>query len=707
MIKKLTIVLLCIALGIYIFIAQDKHYETFEEHKTELKYLIPDLSKIPQDIIQALKEGEEHEQILKRGFVVQDYLAVTRKNILNIYRSILSADIPFGSKDQIEQFLMPGKAQEIRLIRKCIKENGVMNEVFQIAIQGQGGISNAKMETPKILNEDQLKNMKQIFDTFSPEVNDRVCKLYFEVPLRDRENNLLMDSKGDFRTIEVDIFLKNREGSLIPFFIDGEVKFHEKKRKQALSCATEYRLRSATHPCYLGIDVTDRQGLRSRNVALAGIPRDIEENELVNFEANSHITNQIANQFRKWTSSEISQLIFTPFPKRLGVYLNKRVLLNAEPFGFGPSAAIGEIFPYLRNRVSHLSYVGRGHTLDLQKKLPYDEVFDCSEDTFDKRKEKFIAVAKDFDVFITASDFESACWAKELGLTLVIYDPLTWYWKQVPEVVGRADLYVAQNFFGVAERIMNAPEFFPNYAIVPAIVSGIHDKTVEINQQNLLVNMGGLSNPYTTSKDLEDFAKIIFEIVHIILEPAYDETTYVSSKSIVDAVQHICPAKTLQPQQVQECLSASKLAIMTSGLGNIYEASSMSKKVLWLPPANDSQGQQIKLLKQHGMADYSIDWSDIFIDEKPIDYFGSQENVMKEIAVYMKRLSNEPKAKARFITLLCDHYEKAQTKIPPNLGKLAYTFEIHGAKQTAEAILQSLIIRAELTSGARHEDCRN
>jgi hypothetical protein len=687
MIKKVVVVFLFVLLGAYAFLDYKKCNSISEVHKTELKYLIPDLSKIPHDIIQSLEKGEEHQDILKRGFVVQDYLAVTRKNIFNVYRSVLSAEIPFGNEDQIKQFSMPGKVQEIRFMRKCIKEDGVIKEVFQVAIQGRGDMSNAKMDTPEFLNEDQLKRMKKIFNTFSSEVNDRVCKLYFEMPLKDIEDSLVIDSKGNSRTVEVDVFFKNRENVLTPFFINGEVKFREKEREEALLFASNYRLNTTNNPSYFGADVTNKQGLKSRSIALAGMPKDIEEHD---FEANTSIINQIANQFKDWTFPEINQLIFSPSSKQIGIYLNKKVLVNAESFGFGPSAAISEIFPYLRNRISHLSYIGTGHTLDLQRKLPYDEVFDYGEDTSDKRKEKFIAIAKDFDIFITASDFETARWAKEQGLNLVIYDPLTWYWKQIPEIIGEADFYVAQNFLGVEKRLQDESTLFPDYAIVPPIISGIHDKTAEHNQQTLLVNMGGLSNPYMSLQDLEHFAKTTFSVIYNTLDPLYDVTNYLSSKSIVETVQEICPAKTLQPQEVQDCLSASNLAIMTSGLGNIYEASSMSKKVIWLPPANDSQGQQISLLRQHKMADYSIDWSDIFIDEEPIDYFSSQEVVMSKIATYMKRLSNEPKAKARFTVLLCVNYEEAQSKKSPRLAKLTDMFEVNGAKQAAECILQNL-----------------
>jgi hypothetical protein len=687
--KKLTVLLLLVSVALLALVGRALFFSPDPEQKTEVKYLVPDLSKISPDIIQALINGDEQEQIIRRGFVIQDYLAVTRKNILNVYRALAAANIPFAAQAELDRFSMAGKAQEIRLMRKCIKENGAVKETYQISIKGRGGLSSVSIATPETLDVDQNQKLREIFTAFYPEVNDRVYKLYFEIPLMGKENTLVQDRAGHSRTVEIDLFLKNTDGKPRLLFADGEVKFSEKGRR-AVAAASTFRTNEALRPAYFGLDVTEKQGFKARNIALAGLPQDVVGYLADQAPSNNQIAQQIANQFKGWATPEVAELIFAPAPEHLGVYLNKKVLLNAEAFGFGPSAAIGEIFPYLRHRIAHLSYIGTGHTLDLQKELPYEQVFDYGAETAEARKEKFVSIAKGYDIFMTASDFEAARWAKELGMELIIYDPLTWFWREIPEVIGKADFYVAQNFFGVAERLQEESDLFPDHALVPAIISGIHDLTIDDDHENLLVNMGGLSNPYTNPSDLTAFAKVVFGFSNSVLESAFEKTTYVSSRSIVEAVKAICPAQTLQPQQVQSHLSSAKLAIMTSGLGNIYEASSMRKRVIWLPPANDSQGQQVTLLKRHGMADYAIDWADIFIEDRPIDYFAPQEPVMRQIAVYMKRLAREPRAKARFINLLCDHYERAQKGLPPALAKLADTFETDGAKQAAESIIEHL-----------------
>lgn len=356
-----------------------------------------------------------------------------------------------------------------------------------------------------------------------------------------------------------------------------------------------------------------------------------------------------------------------------------KVLMNAEPFGFGPSAAIAEMVPHLRNRVSTLSFIGSGHTLDLQSKLPYDHVFELVG------KAEFEAIAREYDVFITASDFEKAAWAKELGLILIIYDPLTWYWPKLPAVISSADLYIAQNFFGVEERIAAEKDLLPKTIVVPAIVLNTH-KCCE-QSDLLLTNLGGLNNPYMSQEEILQYAEVLFKVVHASLEPKFEKAAYVTSKSIAQNMQHICPVQTLLPCEVQKTLSAAKLALMTSGLGNLFEASLMQKKVVWMPPANDSQGQQIELLEKHGMIDARVDWSDIFEGEK-IDYFAEQQQVLKQISHLMRHLAQEQDAQERFRRALLTACTKVQSVERPALSNLAITFKANGAKLTADAIVQ-------------------
>jgi hypothetical protein len=120
-----------------------------------------------------------------------------------------------------------------------------------------------------------------------------------------------------------------------------------------------------------------------------------------------------------------------------------RVLLNAESFGFGPSAAIAALHPYIKNckLIEVLDYVGNGHSVDLQRKLKYDTVYEMES------TEEFKNLIVNYDVFITALDFEKALWAQECGVKTIIYDTLLWYWRKIPQSIYNCDTYIAQDFY--------------------------------------------------------------------------------------------------------------------------------------------------------------------------------------------------------------------------------------------------------------------
>ena len=146
--------------------------------------------------------------------MIQDYLAVTRKNILNVYRALAAANIPFAAQAELDRFSMAGKAQEIRLMRKCIKENGAVKETYQISIKGRGGLSSVSIATPETLDVDQNQKLREIFTAFYPEVNDRgTTELYFEIPLMGKENTLVQDRAGHSRTVEIDLSEKYCTGA--------------------------------------------------------------------------------------------------------------------------------------------------------------------------------------------------------------------------------------------------------------------------------------------------------------------------------------------------------------------------------------------------------------------------------------------------------------------------------------------------------------
>lgn len=302
-----------------------------------------------------------------------------------------------------------------------------------------------------------------------------------------------------------------------------------------------------------------------------------------------------------------------------------KLLLNAEPFGFGPTAAIATFFPYLREKFEYIGYVGKSHTLDLQKDLPYDALHDVSLLSNDEIRE----IISSYDIFLTALDFETAGLAKSAGLKVIIYDPLTWYWKCIPEIVHRSDLYLAQDFFGVHERLSLNPEEFPeSVLVVPPIVS---EKRSRVSKKYTLINLGGLQNPLWSVDDVLRYAQIFITAIKECLPPS--ENLIVATSNAIARKMNDGGARSYNRKEMYDILENTKYAFMTSGLGNIYDAAKFDIPTVWLPPANDSQGQQLDLLRKYKMSDGQIDWADI---GNPINYFEEQPVVLGNIkeAIY-------------------------------------------------------------------------
>jgi hypothetical protein len=162
--------------------------------------------------------------------------------------------------------------------------------------------------------------------------------------------------------------------------------------------------------------------------------------------------------------------------------VNIRLLLNAEPFGFGPTAAIAAFLPHLRASFRRLAYAGVGHTLDLQRQLPYDSIHDLTGEP----PEVWRSILRDYDAFLTALDYDAASLAVDEGLKVAFYDPLVWYHPKIPDVAKRC-FYLVQDFFGVEERLKSDGHLFGNVTIVPPIVA---DHPTDRHPEITLANLG-------------------------------------------------------------------------------------------------------------------------------------------------------------------------------------------------------------------------
>ncbi|MBI1363159.1 MAG: hypothetical protein GC134_04170 [Proteobacteria bacterium] len=360
--------------------------------------------------------------------------------------------------------------------------------------------------------------------------------------------------------------------------------------------------------------------------------------------------------------------------------MRPKVLMNAESFGFGPTAAIASFFPYLRPHVPTLGYIGEGHSLDLQTPLPYNDLHDCTNWS----DSAILRVMRQYDVFVTATDFRMAALAKQAGLFTVIYDPLTWFWREMPDAVKACDMYLAQNFIGVADALAG---YLPHMRAQAHTVAPILQKAVPLHKgDTVLINFGGLLNPFWSLADAVSYARSMYRAIKATLP--VDVTPVVCASTAIAKALPEMNAKSYARADMLTLMAQSKLAFMTSGLGNIYDAAQYDLPTVWLPPTNDSQGQQLALLVNAGLTDQHIDWQHID-GSLAVDYHAPQAEVMAHI---VRRVHGLAAPAAR--TAVAHAYAQVNALGHSKTRGLIQRFGTGGAEEVAGHILNILESKA-------------
>ncbi len=356
-----------------------------------------------------------------------------------------------------------------------------------------------------------------------------------------------------------------------------------------------------------------------------------------------------------------------------------RLLLNAEPFGFGPTAAIASFFPYLQGHFAKIGYMGKMHTLDLQKDLPYDAIHDVTDVPKDERTEDYAPIFAQYDILFTAMDHKVAEEAQKAGLKVYYYDALAWYWPEIPKAVQECDLYIVQNFFGVEERVKST---FDRHAIVPPLAKQREEKG---DKHHVLINLGGLQNPYWPIDSVTEYARAVIRALRKAIPPS--EKIVIAGSQIIAARLRSEGVVTYPRQEIEKILAHSKCAFMTPGLGNIYDAAIYNLPTVWLPPANDSQGQQLVEIERHGMSDATLDWHNLGFGT-PIDYKDNQSTVLSSIAAATDMLAGSVEAQENLSRLAQIHYACVSQKTSSDTAKIVDRFGGGGECEVARLVIE-------------------
>ncbi len=203
----------------------------------------------------------------------------------------------------------------------------------------------------------------------------------------------------------------------------------------------------------------------------------------------------------------------------------------------------------------------------------------------------------------------------------------------------------------------------------------------------VLVNLGGLQNPFWPLAQVQVYALHVATAIRSVV-PVSEAITLTTSTGVAVflsgklANTHVT---SLPHNEIQDVMAGYRIAFMTPGLGNIYDASAHALPTIWLPPANDSQGRQLTLLNTHGHADAAIDWSAL---GHAVNYEDPQPVVLQNLANAITGLSTTAGQHA-LTGALQQAWQQVNGMPQAKIAGLVKIFGHNGASAVASALLQT------------------
>jgi hypothetical protein len=273
-------------------------------------------------------------------------------------------------------------------------------------------------------------------------------------------------------------------------------------------------------------------------------------------------------------------------------------------------------------------------------------------------------------------DWRIADLCVDCGIPVILLDALGWYWRPIPPIVERLSLYIAQDFVGVRERLSRELSG-TRMVIVPPMVT---TRSPAQERDYYLLNVGGLSSPYLFDQTIIQFGKLCASATSRLSVLPWHR---LGNGLLVEGAGEF-GFETVSPECALDLLSGCRVVVLTGGLGNIFDVASLrSIPAVFLPPFNDSQGQQLRLLQEQDLLDAWVDWHDVGFD--PIDYSADQPSVMRAIAENTEALAFDDLLRATFIDKVAAAVQRVENR-EPRLSRLLEELGNGGISAAANAI---------------------
>ncbi len=274
-----------------------------------------------------------------------------------------------------------------------------------------------------------------------------------------------------------------------------------------------------------------------------------------------------------------------------------RILAVAEPFGYGPAAALHHI--RCQYPEGDWTFAGSHHSLHLSHS--FHRTIDLTTT---------LLHPEDYDVAVVAMDLAAAEHLTS-SLPVIFYDALAWFWDSTPQAVQHGATWACQNFFTVPEIVQQTNDA----GLAAHLISPLTHRGNPEGEDRPIVSLGGLRNPFMPDEVTDLYAVKIAEAVTLVAqELSLPSPLFLASNpQILQREGYDATRKT--PEETADLFASSPLVWATPGLGHMNDAATNATRVCWLPPANDSQARQLALAVQHEVVDGAAQWDTAIPDD--------------------------------------------------------------------------------------------
>lgn len=336
------------------------------------------------------------------------------------------------------------------------------------------------------------------------------------------------------------------------------------------------------------------------------------------------------------------------------------ILLDAAPFCYGPISTLLAVIDELGDDAVDFVLLASGTSAEFAAaRRDRIEIVACNTES-EADLARHEALFRRCALFVCNTNPTSAAYAKELGCRVAYIDTLFWMWDRVDPRVARADLFLVQEFAGVAENRARIGAEIAAFQLVGPLIASAPRRTDPGGA--CIVSFGGIESSLTVPGQTNRYPWWMARLLLAALarRPRYERYRLCGRDHVMRSVaaELGAPADVAfgfvpHDEFVAE-IGRAGLYLLSPGLTGVYEAVAARPPTVLLLPQNYSQQLQAQTFiddPRWGLR--GLDWRHVY-DEFVMPRFLGEAEAVAQLNEVILRFERDAAAQARYVDRLAE-----------------------------------------------------